>query len=170
MVSCVAGARKRQVRTLTLLVGESCRCQYCCGRTADGLQTGRQLQRTAAAPTRIRQPAVSGGPCTTPPQSRHVQVVCRPQHVLDGWCPTSIPPGRKRWPRGQLCGSRVIHDPSVQRTRAPTAGHETNHPPASRYRANCYLGVCLPPADITKWDTVWVATTTRPLGGQKRKN
>ena len=30
--------------------------------------------------------------------------------------------GPSRWPRGQLCGGRVIHEPSVQRTRAPTAG------------------------------------------------
>ena len=32
-------------------------------------------QRTAAAPTRIRQPAISAGPCTTAPHARLVQVV-----------------------------------------------------------------------------------------------
>jgi hypothetical protein len=45
-----------------------------------------------------------------------------PRHVLHGWCPTSIAPGRKRWPCGQFCGGRVIHEPSVQRTSSPTAG------------------------------------------------
>lgn len=42
-------------------------------------------QRTAAAPTRTRQSAVSGGPYTTAPQSRHVQVVCPPRQVPQGW-------------------------------------------------------------------------------------
>jgi len=41
-------------------------------------------QRTAAAPTRIRQMGVSAGAYTTPPQSRHIQVVCPPRHVLHG--------------------------------------------------------------------------------------
>jgi integrase len=39
--------------------------------------------------------------------------------VLHGWCPTSIRPGSSRWPAGHLCGGCVIHEPSVQRTRAP---------------------------------------------------
>ena len=33
-------------------------------------------------------------------------------------------------------------------------GHETNHPPASKYSANCYLGVCLPPARAV-FDDIW---------------
>ena len=55
-------------------------------RDLDGQSTGVSFetarddkrQRTAAAPTRTRQSAVSAGPYTTPPRSRHVQVVCPP--------------------------------------------------------------------------------------------
>jgi hypothetical protein len=49
-----------------------------------------------AGPTRTRQSIRSGGAYTIAPHARRVQVVCPPQHVLHGWCPTSIVPGRKR--------------------------------------------------------------------------
>ena len=47
--------------------------------------------RTAAGPARTRHPAVTGGAYTTPPHSRHAQVVCPPTQ-LHGWCPTSARP------------------------------------------------------------------------------
>ena len=48
--------------------------------------------RTAAEPAKTRQlAAASGGAYTTPPHSRHVQVVCPPTQ-LHGWCPTSARP------------------------------------------------------------------------------
>jgi hypothetical protein len=55
----------------------------------------------------------------TAPHS-HRQVRCRPhEQAID---PTSMRPGRSRWPRGQCSGGRTIHDPSVPRTSSPTAG------------------------------------------------
>ena len=89
---------------------------------ADFLWTGRQPQRTAAAPTRIWQLAVSGGPYTTPPQSRHVQVVCPPRHVLHGWCRRASRPAV----RDDRAGSSAV------------AASSTNHRcsgPARRLRA-----------------------------------
>jgi len=86
---------------------------------------GRAPHRRAGEsrrPVRTRQSLCSAGQYTTAPGARHVQVVCPPRQMLQGWCPTSLAPGRKRWPCEQLCGGRVIHEPSVQRTRAPTAG------------------------------------------------
>jgi hypothetical protein len=50
---------------------------------------------TPAAPVRIWHPAVTGGAYTTPPHSRHAQVVCPPAQ-LHGWCPTSALPGPSR--------------------------------------------------------------------------
>jgi hypothetical protein len=61
-------------------------------RDLDGQSTGvssetardDKRQGTAAAPTRTGQQMVSAGPYTTPPQSRHVRVVCPPRHVQHG--------------------------------------------------------------------------------------
>jgi hypothetical protein len=47
-------------------------------------------------PARTWQSTRTAGPYATPPHTRHVQVVCPPQHMLHGWWPTSIPLGRKR--------------------------------------------------------------------------
>ncbi len=43
------------------------------------------VQRTAAGPARTWQSTRNAGPYTTPPHTKHVQVVCPPQHVPHGW-------------------------------------------------------------------------------------
>jgi len=67
-------------------------------RTRFGGRLSVCAYRTAAEPAKTRQlAAASGGAYTTPPHSRHVQVVCPPTQ-LHGWCPTSALPGSSRWP------------------------------------------------------------------------
>jgi hypothetical protein len=58
--------------------------------------------------------------------------------------------------RGQLCGGRVIHEASVQRTRAPTAGMKSIIHQSIEVERELLSGRLLPPApaDITKCDNV----------------
>jgi hypothetical protein len=82
----------------------------------------RQLShRTAAAPCRTRHREPIGGAYTTPPHWRQTQVIWPPEHE-HGWRPASARFGPSWWPRGHRSGGRTIQRPSVQRTRAPTAG------------------------------------------------
>ena len=77
-------------------------------------------------PARTRHAAVSGGAYTTPPHAKNVQVVCPPTQS-QGWCRPAC--GRRRaGDRGQRCGGRTIHEPSVQRTSSPTAGMYQSSP------------------------------------------
>jgi len=58
------------------------------------------------------------------------------------YCPDQAPPRsvNVRTTPGRL-GGRVIHEPSVQRTRAPTAGMKPIIHQTSKYSANYVLGV-----------------------------
>jgi hypothetical protein len=116
------------------------------------------LERTAAAPAKTRQRALSGG--RTPRRRIRDTVVCPPRQVLHGWCPTSMAPGRKRWPCGQLCGGRVIHEPSVQRT----------HPPGVEVQRELLSRRLLPPADITKVRHCVGGDNNAAIRGAERKN